>query len=72
MPTDRRYKSLNSDQVELLFLSYVSQPLCEQYRDSYLSEQEKKEKSLPEEILKEMGYSEKEMEEIGTALSRNS
>ena len=69
LPTDKRYKLLNSDQIELLFLNYVSQPLCEQYRNSYLSEQDQKEKGLPEEILKEMNYTKEEIEEINVALS---
>ncbi len=67
LPTDERFKKLTSEQIELLFCSFVSSPTEEEYKHAYrrgMSKQEKIE-SMPKDILKDMGYSEEDIEKIG-------
>ena len=66
LPTDKRFKKLKWDQIELLFLNYISQPSDEQYRRLYLDsiEKEEIEDNLPKDKMEEMGYNPEEIAEI--------
>lgn len=70
LPTDCKYKELSWDQIELLFLNYVSQPSDEQYRQSYLKELEVDDitEGLPEDIMEDMGYNKEEIKEVAKIL----
>ena len=70
LPTDERFKQLTEDQMELLFCYFVSNPTDEQYRKAHYSNLSKEEvmETLPEDKIKEMGYSEKELKDIKDAL----
>jgi len=66
LPTDRRYKELLEDQIELLFCNFLSSPTSDDYRESYYREKsaEAVVDSLPEEALKKMGYNEDDIKKI--------
>lgn len=70
LPTDERFKKLKEDQMELLFCYFVSSPNDEQYRKAHYSNLSKEEimETLPEDKIKEMGYSEEELKDIKEAL----
>jgi hypothetical protein len=66
LPTDPRFKALREDQMELLFCHFLSSPTDEQYRQSHRAKITKKEMidTMPKGLMKKMGYSEEDMEEI--------
>ena len=70
LPTDERFKRLTEDQMELLFYYFVSSPTDEQYKKAHYSNLSKEEviETLPEDKIKEMGYSEEELKDIRDAL----
>ena len=71
LPTDKRFKKLTDDQVELLFLSSMQLPLEDELRRFYVKKKKEEEvnKQLPEEVLLSMGYSVKEIESIKKDMS---
>jgi hypothetical protein len=56
--------------MELLFCHFLSSPTDEQYRQSHRAKITKKEMidTMPKDLMKKMGYSEKDMERITQAL----
>jgi len=67
LPTDKRYKKLSEDQIEILFCNFLSSPIDEEYKNTYRKGMSKTDviKTMPKEIFKEMGYSEEDMKKIG-------
>jgi len=71
LPTDERYKKLSEDQIEILFCSFLSSPIDEEYRKTYRKGMSKTDviKTMPKELFTEMGYSEKDMEQISQEIA---
>ena len=69
LPTDTRFKKLGRDQIELLFVNYISQPSDEQYRNTYIESKQNEVEELPESTMLEMGYNEDEIQEIAKIIS---
>ncbi len=69
LPTDKRFKRLKWDQVELLFVNYISQPSDEQYRQTYIESKQKEIEEIPESSMLNMGYNEDEIKEIAKIIS---
>ncbi len=72
LPTDPRYKELTDQQAELLFLNFLISPTDEEYLQFYREREEKKSavEELPIEDLKEMDYSDEEIENIVKAVMK--
>ena len=66
LPTDQRYKELTNKQAELLFLNFLDSPTDDEYLRFYREREENESimEELPEDILKEMEYSEEEIRSI--------
>lgn len=66
LPTDKRFKQLSLDQMELLYYSFLNMPLDDALRKYYYDNKEKEDtiKSLPEEQLHRMGYSKDDIEKL--------
>jgi len=69
LPTDKRFKRLRWDQVELLFINYISQPSDEQYRQTYIESKQKEVEEIPESSMLDMGYNEDEIKEIAKVIN---
>lgn len=69
LPTDKRFKRLRWDQVELLFINYISQPSDEQYRQTYIESKQKEVEEIPESSMLDMGYNEDEIKEIAKIIN---
>jgi len=70
LPTDERFKQLTEDQMELLFCYFLVSPTDEQYKEAHKRNLSKDEviETFPKEKLKEMGYTEEELENIKQGL----
>ena len=66
LPTDPRYKELTDEQAELLFLDFLTSATDEEYLRFYREGKEKEAamKELPIEDLKEMEYTDEEIQDI--------
>ena len=66
LPSDPRLTDLSDEQIEILFLNYVSVPDDSVLKKVYEKkrEKEKKESEIPVEDLREMGYTDEQIEEI--------
>lgn len=69
LPTDKRFKRLKWDQVELLFINYISQPSDEQYRQTYIESKQKEVEEIPKNSMLDMGYNEDEIKEIAKIIN---
>ena len=75
LPTDERFKELSEETMELLFLSYLHGPFEEELKVLYYAEKsgagtEEGEGVLTEELLKNLGYDEKDIKEINEAIAK--
>ena len=70
LPTDPRYKTLAEDQIEVLFINFLFSLSEDEYRTLYRKKLEKEDQveSLPEEVMKKMGYTKEEIENTKGAL----
>lgn len=66
LPTDQRMKELTRDQMELLYIGYLTSPSDEELRNAYRNSKKEIESN---EALEEMGYNSEEMEEINKAIA---
>jgi hypothetical protein len=66
LPTDKRFKSISDELIELLFIIPVQIPSVEIFKDAYIKRKRKEteENKIPKESLKSMGYSEEDIEKI--------
>ena len=64
LPTDKRFKALTGDQMEILFINFLKSPSTEEYKQLYRELKEKEKTDLPAGELEAMGYSAGEIESI--------
>ena len=71
LPTDRRYKKLTEEQIEILFCSFVSSPTDDEYKQAFRRGMSKKEviDTMPKELMEEMGYTEEDVQQISLQLA---
>jgi hypothetical protein len=66
LPTDPRYKELTDDQIELLFVNFLTTLTPDEQRRFYIQKlaEEQEEAQFPVEEFKKLGYSEEQLAEI--------
>lgn len=71
LPTDKRYKELTIDQIEFLFANYLVSPEDINYKRGYKQGISKDQiiETMPKDLMKKMGYSEKDIERIGSEIA---
>ena len=71
LPTDERFKKLTEDQIELLFISFISMPGDEDYKRAYIRKRTGEElaSGLPREALRKMGYTDEQIKKIAEEVS---
>jgi hypothetical protein len=70
LPSDKRYRNLSEEQIDILFLYHVMRSTDEQLRETYRSETEALEaqNTLPAGLLLAQGYKPEEIEAMKKAI----
>jgi len=73
LPTDKRFKELNDLQMELLLVNFLNTPDDATLKQTYYKSKKKEAKleGLPVHILKNMGYTDADIEKLKKDLIGN-